>query len=94
MTNEYNLNADHVQIKSSKVISLIDHIVLTTEEKSYDLLIDVRADLEHIPEMYHEVMMNMLTAKYYNKVSFGDNPFSMCKPKNTRRWWQFGKYKK
>jgi hypothetical protein len=33
----------------------------------------------------------MLTSKYLNKVSFGDNQFSECKPPLKRKWWQFWK---
>jgi len=94
MTNEYNLNADPIKIKSSTVISLTDHVILVTEKETIDLLIDIKADLENVPVFYHEVMMNMLTSKYYGKVSFGNNPFSMCKPQPVHRWWQFWKYKK
>jgi hypothetical protein len=42
-----------------------------------------------VPEEYHEIFLNMLTSKYYGKVSFGDNPFSRCVPKKEKRWWQF-----
>jgi hypothetical protein len=49
--------------------------------------------LGNIPEKYHEVALNILTAKYLNKVSFGDNPFSECKPIVKRKWWEFWKSK-
>jgi type I restriction-modification system DNA methylase subunit len=44
-----------------------------------------------IPEKYHEVFLNIMTAKYSNKVSFGDNPFSQCLPTPKKRWFQFWK---
>jgi len=31
----------------------------------------------------------MMAAKYYNKASFGDNPFSKCLPPKKKKWWQF-----
>ena len=33
----------------------------------------------------------MLSVKYLNRVSFGDNPFSQCLPAPKRRWYQFWK---
>jgi len=39
------------------------------------------------------LFMNMISVKYLNRVSFGDNPFSQCLPAPKRRWWQFWKSK-
>ena len=47
----------------------------------------------NFPEKYHEIFLNVLTSKYLGKVSFGDNPFSECKPMIRRKWWQFWKPK-
>jgi hypothetical protein len=38
-----------------------------------------------------KISNEMLTSKYINKVSFGDNPFSECKPLSKRKWYQFWK---
>jgi hypothetical protein len=57
------------------------------------LTVDISADLNTIEEKYHEVFLNVLSAKYLNRVSFGDNPFSKCKPPEKRKWYQFWKYK-
>ena len=32
--------------------------------------------------------MNMIAAKYFGKISYGDNPFSACAPNNEKKWWQ------
>jgi hypothetical protein len=88
---EYNLNNDYIEVKTSTVIKLSEHFTLTTTEKTHDLKVDIVADLKDIPEEFHEVFVNMLTSKYLNKVSFGDNPFSECKPPIKRKWYQFWK---
>ena len=40
-----------------------------------------------------ESNFNVLSSKYLNKASFGDNPFSECKPIVKRKWWEFWKSK-
>lgn len=87
---EYNLQADNVSIKSSTIVRLTEHFTLMTTDKAYDLVVDIQADFEQIPEEFHEVFVNMLTTKYLNKVSFGHNPFSQCIMKE-KRWFQFWK---
>jgi hypothetical protein len=66
-------------------------IELLTEEGPIDVKTTIQCDFLDIPEKYHEVVLNMLTVKYLNKVSFGNNPFSECKPIVKRKWWQFWK---
>ena len=44
-----------------------------------------------ISEEYQEVFMNMISVKYLNRVSFGDNPFSQCLPAPKKSWWQIWK---
>lgn len=90
---EYNLLNENVVIKTSNVVSLSEHFALLTPTGTLDLKVDIHADLENIPFEYHETFVNILTAKYLNKVSFGDNPFSRCYPPITRKWWQFWKPK-
>jgi hypothetical protein len=62
-------------------------------ESHIELNVKIEADFNTIPEQYHEVFLNIMTAKYNNKVSFGNNPFSQCLPAPKRRWWQFWKAK-
>jgi hypothetical protein len=33
----------------------------------------------------------MVSAKYIDSVSFGDNPFSQCIPQPKKKWWQIWK---
>lgn len=93
MNKDYNLQADNIKITASTIIKLSEYFTLTTTDSVHDLRVDITADLANIPSEYHEVFVNMLTSKYINKVSFGDNPFSVCRPLVKRRWFQFWKSK-
>jgi hypothetical protein len=64
-----------------------------TEDGPIELTTEIIADFVDIPEKYREVFMNVLTAKYLNKVSFGGNPFSQCSPVVKRKWYQIWKSK-
>lgn len=88
---EINLSADVIQITSSTVVRMNEYFTLMTENGPIDLRVDIMADFKDIPEEYHEVMINMLTSKYINKVSFGHNPFSKCNPPKKRKWYNFFK---
>jgi hypothetical protein len=88
---EINLNADVIQITSSTVVRMNEYFTIITENGPIDLRVDIKADFKDIPEEYHEIMVNMLTSKYVNKVSFGHNPFSKCNPPKKRKWYNFFK---
>jgi hypothetical protein len=88
---EFTLSNDTVNIKTSTVVKLNEYFCLTTDDGPIDLRVDIIADFAEIPEKYHEILVNMLTSKYINKVSFGHNPFSRCNPPKTKKWYQFWK---
>ena len=89
---EYNLNADSISVKASTIVKLNQYFtVLRQDGQPLDLKVDIIADFADIPTEYHEIMLNLLTSKYLNKVSFSDNPFSSCYPPMKRKWWQFWK---
>ena len=88
---EYNLQSDNISVRASTVVSLNEYFTLTTLDGSIDLKVDIKADFADIPTQYHEVLLNMLTSKYINKVSFGHNPFSSCQPPINKKWWQLWK---
>lgn len=90
---EININSDTLHVKASTIIKLSEHFTLMTSDGVHDLVVDITADLAEIPEEYHEVFMNILTSKYLNKVSFGHNPFSQCRPPRKRKWWEIWKKK-
>lgn len=86
-------NGDFINIKSSQIVKLNEQFVVYDIEGPIYLTVDVTADFAEIPEKYHEIFYNILSAKYLNKANFGDNPFSECKPIVKRKWWQFWKSK-
>lgn len=91
---EVNILGDFFDIKKSTIIKLRENFLLQTEKDGVvQLRVDVTADLNTVDEKYHEVFFNMLSTKYSNKASFGDNPFSICKPIEKRKWYQFWKIK-
>lgn len=90
---EINIGADRMLVTTSTVVKMNEYFTLITEDGPIDLKVDIFADFHGIPEEYHEILVNMLTSKYINKVSFGHNPFSQCKPPQKRKWFQFWKLK-
>lgn len=86
-----NIGSSYLNVKTSTQIKLQEEFTVLTEQGPIGLTVDINADLLNVPKEYHEVFFNLLTAKYMNKVSFGHNPFSECKPIKKRKWWQFWK---
>ena len=87
---EYHLgNGDFMNIKSSQIVKLTEQFIVYGEEGPVSLNVEISADFADISEKYHEIFFNVLSAKYMNKVSYGDNPFSQCRPMVKRKWWQF-----
>jgi hypothetical protein len=91
MGNDINIGSDYFTLKSSTVIRMNEEFVVYSEEGPIVLRTRITADFENIPPKYHEIFINVLTSKYMNKVNFGENPFSECKPIVRRKWWQFWK---
>ena len=82
----------NLNIQTSKNVELMETLILINGEKEpIELDVKISADFDTIPEKYHEVFLNIMTSKYYNKVSFGDNPFSQCVPPKKKKWWQIWK---
>ena len=90
---EYNLQADHIKVKASTIVELNECFTLMALEGPIDLNVKISADFDGIDSKYHEVLLNMLTSKYTNQVSFGHNPFSQCLPPKKKKWYQFWKAK-
>ncbi len=91
---EFHLgNGDFINVKTSSFVTLTEQFVVYTEDGPITLNVDIKADFATIDKQYHEIFFNVLCAKYMNKVSFGENPFSECKPIVKRKWWQFWKSK-
>ena len=92
---EINLGGGfNLEMKSVRMVNTHQTLYLTTEDKgTLALSVEISADFDLIPEEYQEVFLNMMSAKYLGRVSFGDNPFSQCQPIPKRRWYQFWKKK-
>ena len=85
---------NNLTIQTSKNVELIETLYLMDDDnETIDLEVKIIANFENIPEKYHEVFLNMMTTKYYGRVSFGHNPFSQCLPPKTKKWWEFWKSK-
>ena len=83
----------HLNVQTSQLVSLHETLTLINGSKEpIELDIKIEADFNTVPEKYHEVFLNIMTAKYNSKVSFGDNPFSKCQPAPKKRWYQFWKH--
>ena len=92
---EINLGSgNNMEMKSSRLVTTYQVLYLTTpEDGTIPMTVKIEADFDTIPEEYQEVFMNMISVKYLNRVSFGDNPFSQCLPPKEKKWWQFWKIK-
>lgn len=84
----------NLNIKSSQLVTLHQTLtLLSTDDGTIQLSVKIEGDFGTVPEQYREVFLNMMSAKYLNVVSFGENPFSQCLPAPQRKWWQFWKSK-
>jgi hypothetical protein len=90
---EINYGNGYVDIKSSTIVKLNELFIVHSEDGPVELRVEISADFNTIDEKYHEIFLNVLSSKYLNRVSFGDNPFSECKPLKKRKWYQFWKSK-
>jgi hypothetical protein len=83
---------NNLVMNTSKLITCYETLTLVTmNDGAIPLEIKIQADFDTIPEKYHEIFLNMISAKYLKTTSFGDNPFSQCLPAPKKRWWQFWK---
>jgi hypothetical protein len=79
-------------MNTSKLVTCYETLTLVTMgDGSIPLEIKIQADFDTIPDKYHEIFLNMMSAKYLKTTSFGDNPFSQCVPAPKKRWFQFWK---
>lgn len=86
-------NGSFMNIKTSQNVKLFEQFIIDDEGKGITLNVEITADFAQIPEKYHEIFFNVLSSKYLNRVTFTDNPFSMCKSIEKRKWYQLWKPK-
>lgn len=86
------LGNGYLNVETSQIVEARNTLKLKTGDNDYQLLeVKITADFSKISEKYHEVFLNIMSAKYMDSVSFGDNPFSKCLPPPKKKWWQFWK---
>ena len=82
----------NINVKKASIVTVYNSLkLITPHDGAISLDIKIQADFDTIPEKYQEVFLNMISAKYIDSVSFGDNPFSMCVPQPKKKWWQIWK---
>jgi len=95
MSNENEIylgGGKNIMMVKSQLVKCHDTLTLVTpEDGAIQLNINIEADFDKIPEKYHEVFLNMLSAVYLKTTSFGDNPFSNCLPTPKRKWYKVWK---
>jgi hypothetical protein len=90
--NEIYLGGGHLNIQSASYVQTYNSLqLITPDDGSIELNVEIKADFSKIPEKYHEVFLNMFSSRYIGTTSFGDNPFSICKPPLKKKWYQFWK---
>jgi hypothetical protein len=93
-TEIYLGGGSNINIKTASIVSVQNILkLITPNDGVIHLDIKIEADFDTIPAKYHEVFLNMVSAKYIDSVSFGDNPFSLCQPPPKKKWYQFWKSK-
>ena len=91
-TDIYLGAGNNINVRKASIVSVYNTLkLMTINDGAIQLDIKIEADFDTIPEKYHEVFLNMVSAKYIDSVSFGDNPFSQCIPQPKKKWYQFWK---
>jgi hypothetical protein len=82
----------NINVRTASIVSVNNSLkLITPNDGAITLDIKIEADFDTIPKKYHEVFLNMISTKYLDSVSFGDNPFSLCQPPPKKKWWQIWK---
>jgi hypothetical protein len=83
---------NNINVRTASIVSVNNSLkLITPNDGAITLDIKIEADFDTIPKKYHEVFLNMISTKYLDSVSFGDNPFSLCQPPPKKKWYQFWK---
>ena len=91
-TDIYLGGGNNINVKKASIVSVYNSLkLITPQDGAITLDIKIEADFDTIPKKYHEVFLNMISTKYLDSVSFGDNPFSLCQPPPKKKWWQIWK---
>jgi hypothetical protein len=80
-------------VKSSHVVEMKDDLkLLTSDHSSVNLTVKITANFENVPDEYHQVFLQMMSARYGGTINCYSNitPFEIPKPHN-KKWFQFWK---
>jgi hypothetical protein len=91
MKEQHLGSGNNTTFETAKLYTINNTIVVKDKGDFIDLNVKIQVDLSQVDERYHEIFVNMLTSKYLDVASFGDNPFSQCEPVGKKHWWQFWK---
>lgn len=91
MKEQHLGSGNNTTFEISKLYTINNTIVVKDKGDFIDLNVKIQVDLSQVDDKYHEIFVNMLTSKYLDVASFGDNPFSQCEPVGKKHWWQFWK---
>jgi len=86
-------NGNHLTVKSSYLVEMKDELkLLKTDDSSVNLTVKITANFENIPDEYHQIFLQMMSARYGGSINCYDNitPFEMPKPKK-KKWYQIFK---
>ena len=86
-------NGNHLTVKSSYLVEMRDELkLLKTDDSSVNLTVKITANFENIPDEYHQVFLQMMSARYGGSINCYVNitPFEIPKPKE-KKWYQIFK---
>jgi len=83
----------HLMVKSSTIVSMNDQLrLMTGEGKSITLNVEIKADFDKIPQLYHQMFLQMLQIRYGGIVNIWDNTQPFTPPeKQKKKWYQIWK---
>lgn len=91
MKEQHLGSGNNTTFETAKLYTINNTIIVKDKGDYIDLNVKIQVDLNQVDDKYHEIFVNMLTSKYLDVASFGDNPFSQCEPAVKKHWCQFWK---
>jgi hypothetical protein len=85
-------NGQHLTVKSSYLVEMRDQLKLLRNDDSITLNVKITANFENLPDEYHQIFLQMMSARYGGTINCYSNitPFQIPKP-NEKKWFQFWK---
>jgi hypothetical protein len=85
-------NGQHLTVKSSYLVEMRDQLKLLRNDDSITLNVKITANFENLPDEYHQIFLQMMSARYGGTINCYSNitPFQIPKPYD-KKWFQFWK---